>query len=123
MIKSISNPFDENKHGLEVLLKTQFHHYIDFPSLSLIIPIVEYGLKSRESILKEKAAQLIGAITILINDVKFILPYVESLTNSLKIAICDPISDVRNISAKALGSLASKVGEANSEKIIIVLKG
>ncbi len=60
LIKAINNPFDENKRGLEVLLKTQFVHYIDIPSLSLIIPIVDYGLRSRESKLKEHAAQVVG---------------------------------------------------------------
>lgn len=140
LIKSINNPFDENKRGLEVLLKTQFVHYIDVPSLSLIIPIVDYGLRSRESKLKENAAQVVGkiatfntfiikniiflgTITHLIKDIKCLLPYNEILINALKIAICDPISDVRTIAAKAFGSLARKLGEANSGRIIEVLKG
>jgi hypothetical protein len=37
--------------------------------------------------------------------------------------MCDPISDVRTIASKALGSLARKLGELNSSRIIEVLKG
>ena len=59
----------------------------------------------------------------MIKDIKCLLPYNEILINALKIAICDPISDVRTIAAKAFGSLARKLGEANSGRIIEVLKG
>ena len=44
LIKALSDPFDMNKNGLEILLKTRFVHYIDAPSLALVIPIVDYAL-------------------------------------------------------------------------------
>lgn len=56
LIKSLSDPFYNTYKGLDILLKSQFVHYIDIPALSLIIPIIDYGLRSRESILKEKAS-------------------------------------------------------------------
>ena len=46
LIKALSNTYDESLKGLEVLLKTEFVHYIDTASLSLIIPIIEYGLRN-----------------------------------------------------------------------------
>ncbi len=49
---ALSDPFYENKKGLEILLKTPFVHYIDIPALSMVIPIIEYGLRSRDSHLK-----------------------------------------------------------------------
>ena len=122
LIKAINNPFDENKKGLEVLLKTQFVHYIDIPALSLIIPIIDYGLRSRESALKENASQIVGTISHLIKDPRDLLPYLDILVNALKIAVCDPIGNVRNISAKAFGALAKKLGEYNSTKILKTLK-
>ncbi len=48
MIKSLSDPFYENKKGLNILLKTEFAHFIDVPALSLIIPILEYALTSKD---------------------------------------------------------------------------
>ena len=48
IIKSLANPFDENKKGLNILLKTEFAHFIDVPALSLIIPVIEYGLTSND---------------------------------------------------------------------------
>lgn len=52
LIKSLSDPYYQNQKGLDILLKTTFTHYIDIPALSLVIPIIEYGLKSRDSAMK-----------------------------------------------------------------------
>jgi hypothetical protein len=52
LIKSLSNPFDENLKGLDIILSTNFGHYIDAPALSLLIPIIDYGLRSQESMQK-----------------------------------------------------------------------
>lgn len=46
LITSLSNPYDENVKGLEILLETRFEHYIDAPALSLLIPIIDYGLRT-----------------------------------------------------------------------------
>jgi hypothetical protein len=48
LIKALSNPFDHNKKGLNILLKTEFAHFIDIPALSIIIPILEYALTSKD---------------------------------------------------------------------------
>jgi hypothetical protein len=45
LIESLSDPYQNNRKGLEVLLKTKFEHYIDAPSLALVIPIIDYALK------------------------------------------------------------------------------
>jgi hypothetical protein len=89
LIKALSDPFYENKRGLDILLKTSFVHYIDIPALSMVIPIIEYGLRSRDSSLKEDSAKIVGTISHLIKDPKDILPYYDTLTNALLIAVCD----------------------------------
>ena len=48
LIKSIADPFYENKKGLNILLKTEFVHFIDVPALAMIVPIIEYSLTSRD---------------------------------------------------------------------------
>lgn len=85
-------------------------HYIDIPALSLIIPILDYGLRARDSQLKEKSSKIVGTILHLIKDPKDLLPYLTTLTSALVITITDPLSEVRNIAAKACGCLAKKIG-------------
>lgn len=38
------------------------------------------------------------------------MPYLETIVNALIIAITDPLSEVRNIAAKACGCLSKKIG-------------
>jgi hypothetical protein len=46
IIRSLADPYLENDRCLEALLSIRFMHYIDGPSLSLIMPIIIYGLKN-----------------------------------------------------------------------------
>ena len=85
-------------------------HYVDIPALSLIIPIIDYGLRSRDSLLKEKASRIAGTILHLIKDPRDLMPYLETVVNALIIAITDPLTEVRNIAAKACGCLSKKIG-------------
>lgn len=77
IIKALSNPFDENKKGLNILLKTEFAHFIDVPALSLIIPVIEYALTSKDQTSKEEAGKIVATITYLIKDPKDLLPYLQ----------------------------------------------
>ena len=84
-------------------------HYIDIPALSLIIPILDYGLRSRDSILKEKASRIVGTILHLIKDPRDLMPYLDILMSALIITVTDPLTEVRNIAAKACGCLSKKI--------------
>jgi hypothetical protein len=118
LIKSLSDPFYENQKGLNVLLKTTFVHYIDIPALSLVVPIIEYALKSRDSEKKQDGARLIGTITTLIKDSKDILPYLDALLNGLLIALNDPVSEIRSLAAKATGVIAKKLSRQNCDPLL-----
>ena len=63
LIEALENPFEKSGKAVELLLKTRFSHYIDPPSLSIIVPIVDYCLRGRVTELKECACQVIGSIT------------------------------------------------------------
>ena len=117
LIKSLSD-VSELKQGLKVLLETNFMHYMDAASLSLIIPIIEGGLRSRNGETKKMACQVIGGLTSVIRDYKEIMPYIERLTTALKISLFDNIPEVRNIAAQNLGMLCSGVGFKNSQNIL-----
>lgn len=66
LIKSLNDPFYQNKKGLMILLKSEFVHYLDIPALSLIVPIIDYGLRSRDDESKEEAARIVATIPNLI---------------------------------------------------------
>ena len=84
-------------------------HYVDIPALSLIIPILDYGLRSRDSSLKEKSSRIVGTILHLIKDARDLMPYLETLISALIISLTDPLTEVRNIAAKACGCLSKKI--------------
>ena len=94
----------------------KFAHYIDPPSLSLIIPIVDYCLRGRVSELKEGACQVIGSVSELIQNPSDMLPYLKIISSGLRTAICDPLSEIRGIAAMAIGKISSKIGAEDAEK-------
>lgn len=98
------------------MLKTRFSHYIDPPAFSVIVPIINYALRGRDSELKTYACQVIGSISVLIENPEDILPYIEFMNEGLRITSSDPLSEIRAVAAKALGKMSSKIGIANTEK-------
>jgi len=102
----------------KVLIDTAFHHYMDAPSLSLLIPLIETGLKSRSIELKKQACQIVGGITKLISDPMEIFPYLERIVTSLKYSLFDALPEVRNIAAQNLGALCNGIGAELAQPII-----
>jgi hypothetical protein len=93
-----------------ILLKSEFIHYLDIPALSMIVPILDYGLRSRDDESKEDAARIVATISNLIKDPKDFVPYINTLVDALLISIMDNLADVRSLAAKALGNLGEKLG-------------
>lgn len=110
LIEALENPFENSERALEILLKTSFSHYIDPPSLSMIIPILDYCMRGRVSDLKAGACQVIGSIVELIANPYDLLPYLKILITGLRIALCDPLPEIRSIAAMAIGRISSKIG-------------
>ena len=99
-----------------MLLKTRFSHYIDAPSLSLIVPIIDYCLRGRVSRLKEGASQVLGSISELILNPSDILPYLKIVSLGVKTAVCDPLPEIRSIAAMAIGKISAKIGADNARE-------
>lgn len=110
LIKAIGDPTKHTEEALDALIKTQFVHYIDGPSLALIIHIIHRGMKDRSANTKRKACQIVGNMAILV-DTKDLLPYLHQLISELEIAMVDPVPNTRATAARALGSLVEKLGE------------
>lgn len=110
LLNAIGDPTKYTDIALEKLINTQFAHYIDGPSLALIIHVIDRGMQDRSSIVKKRSSQIIGNMAILV-DSRDILPYLGKLVEELQAAIVDPVDETRAIASRALGSLVEKLGE------------
>ncbi|CAD8213344.1 unnamed protein product [Paramecium octaurelia] len=115
LIISLSNPYDENLRGLQVVLETKFRHYIDAPAMSLLIPIIDYGLRAQDSNQRRQASILIGGLPHLIQKTDDLVPYMNLIVGGLEVVIGDPLLEVRTIAAKAIGQVSKKIGIENTK--------
>lgn len=122
LINAIGDPTKYTDLALDKLIKTQFVHYIDGPSLALIIHVIHRGMKDRSASTKKKACQIVGNMAILV-DSNDLLPYLGSLVAELEIAMVDPVPATRSTGARALGSLVEKLGEDQFPDLIPRLVG
>ena len=109
LLKALSDPTKYTDDALDALIKVSFMHYLDSPSLALIVRILERGLSDRSGT-KRKASQIIGSLAHL-TDRKDLTPHLPNLVSGLKLAIVDPVPSTRATASKALGSLVEKLGE------------
>lgn len=60
LLNALADPTKHTEEALASLMATSFAHYIDGPSLALVIPIIERGLKERSTEVKKRAAHTLG---------------------------------------------------------------
>lgn len=109
LLKALSDPTKYTDEALDALIKVSFIHYLDSPSLALIVRILERALGER-SASKRKSAQIIGSLAHL-TERKDVTPHLPILVAGLKLAVVDPVPATRATASKALGSLVEKLGE------------
>ena len=109
LLRALSDPTKYADEALDALIKVSFIHYLDSPSLALIVRILERGLGDR-SATKRKSAQIIGSLAHL-TERKDLISHLPILVTGLKLAIVDPVPTTRATASKALGSLVEKLGE------------
>lgn len=117
LIKAIGDPTQFTENALDGLLKTQFVHYIDGPSLALVIHVLYRGLKDRSAAVKRKACQIVGNMSIL-TDAKDLVPYLDSLVGELEVSMVDPVPATRATASRAIGTLVEKFGEEQLPDLI-----
>lgn len=110
LLGAISDPTSKTDAALTELLKTRFMHYIDSPSLALIIFVVQRGLRDRSASTKRKACQIVGNMSILTAD-RDLVPYLPTIMPDLQVAMTDPVPQTCAVACKALGVLVQKLGE------------
>jgi hypothetical protein len=109
VLKALSDPTKYTDDALDALIKVNFIHYLDAPSLALVVRILERGLGDR-SATKRKAAQIIGSLAHL-TERKDLIAHLPILVAGLRVAIVDPVPTTRATASKALGSTIEKLGE------------
>ena len=109
LLKALSDSTKYTEEALDSLLKLSFVHYLDAPSLALVVRILERGLGDRSST-KRKSSQIIGSLAHL-TEKKDLSVHLPILVSGLRVATVDPVPTTRATSSKALGSLVEKLGE------------
>ena len=110
LIKAIGDPTQYTEKALDGLLKTQFVHYIDGPSLALVTHVLYRGLRDRSAGVKRKACQIVGNMSIL-TDSRDLIPYLDTLVAELEVSMVDPVPATRTTASRAIGTLVEKLGE------------
>lgn len=117
LMKALADPTAKTNTALSSLLKTTFEHYLDAPSLALVMPIIDRGLRQRSSETKRKSAQIVGNMASL-TETRDLVPYLDQLMPLVHDVLIDPVPEARATAAKSLGTLVERLGETNFPNLV-----
>ncbi|WFD24695.1 translational activator of GCN4 [Malassezia equina] len=117
LLKALIDPNAKTQSALKALLHTPFVHYIDGPSLALIAPILERGLRERSVACQKQAAQIVGHLASL-TDARDYVPYLAKYTPLVRGVLVSPVPDARSVAARALGTLVERLGEVHFADLV-----
>ncbi|WFD32601.1 translational activator of GCN4 [Malassezia sp. CBS 17886] len=120
LLRALVDPNAKTGAALRALLGTTFVHYIDAPSLALVAPVLERGLRERSVSAQKHAAQIVGSLASL-TDTRDLVPYLRRYTPLVRGVLVSPVPDARGVAAKALGTLVERLGEGHFPELVPAL--
>lgn len=117
LLMALQEPTRNTSICLNTLLETKFVHFIDAPSLALIMPVVQRAFMDRSTEVRMMAAQIIGNMYQL-TDQKDLQPYLPNIIPGLKTSLLDPVPKVRSVSSRALGAMVKGMGESSFDNLL-----
>uniref|UniRef100_A0A0N5CD70 Translational activator GCN1 n=1 Tax=Strongyloides papillosus TaxID=174720 RepID=A0A0N5CD70_STREA len=116
LIDALIDPGNKTVSTLTTILNIRFAHFIDTPSLSMMMPIVKRGFDEKSTEGRRMAANIIANIYQLA-DKRDMEHYLYEIMPGLKKSLFDPVPDIRAICAKAIGSIIKYAIGESSEKL------
>lgn len=110
IMKALIDPNAKTPVAQRAILAQKWVHVLDGPSLALIIPVIDRGLRERGAQVQKDAARIVGNLSS-ITDSKDFVPYLDSLVPLVRNVLVSPVPDARATAAKALGTLVERLGE------------
>ena len=117
IMKALIDPNAKTAVAQRAILAQKWIHVLDGPSLALIIPVIDRGLRERGAQVQKDAARIVGNLASL-TDSKDFVPYLETLEPLIRNVLVSPVPDARSTAAKALGTLVERLGEINFVELV-----
>ncbi|KAL7748666.1 translational activator of GCN4 [Sorochytrium milnesiophthora] len=110
LLQALSHPDKYTVTALNSIGDTVFEHYIDAPSLAILVPSLRRGFRERSSDTRRKAAQIVGNLSLL-TEAQDLKSYLDVLLPSVKMTLADAVPETRATSARTLGILMATMTE------------
>ncbi|KAJ8600671.1 hypothetical protein CTAYLR_007440 [Chrysophaeum taylorii] len=112
LLEALSDPAHATRGALDALLAREFAHTLDAPSVALVAPIIQRGLRDRLAETKRRAAVVLGNLAAMSSAAADTVgPHLASLQPLLEAAaVADAHPDVRFSAAMALAQVVGSLG-------------
>lgn len=117
LLQALVDPTSKTAPALQRLLSQTFAHYLDAPSLALVVPIVDRGLRDRSAQIQRDGAKITGNLASL-TDAKDLRGHLTRLMPLIRNVLVSPVPETRAEAARALGVLVERLGEVQFPDLV-----